>query len=302
MEIKLLKRLSQENGLSIAKLSSQLKVDSLTILKHIGEINQLEPELLINHNGQYFLKRQLEWLDQARIDAQLRSHDLNYTITLLDQTNSTNNYALNHISHYSERGLISCEWQFAGRGRFGRRWLSSIARDITASIIRVFPADYNLGVLPLLCAVAINRLLKDHKIRNQIKWPNDIYVAGSKVAGVLVENLVRQQHNHTVIGIGIDNFADFSRNQLLAELVIALEKLLAEFEMFGFALLRREWLDNCWHLNQVLTIYQNEQEICQGVHRDISELGELIIETASGIQKFSSSSISIKFASLESRT
>lgn len=296
MKIRLLKLLSTENGLSVAKLSKLLKVDSLTILKYIAEITQVAPELIVNNDGKYFLDQQLEWLDKTQLQQQLCNQNLNYDITLLDQIESTNNYALNHISNYPDRSLVSCDWQYAGRGRFGRSWLSSIAQDITVSLIRIFPANYNLGVLPLLCAVAINRLLKDYKIRNQIKWPNDIYVAEKKVAGILVENLVRQQQNHCVIGIGLDNFANFSRNKLLAELVITLEKLLSEFEIFGFALLRREWLDNCRHLKQKTTIYQNDIEICHGIHQDIGENGELIIETDSGLQKFSSSSISIKFA------
>lgn len=301
MEIKLLKILSaSENGLSIAALSKKLKCNSLKVLEFIAEINQIQPKLLINHSGKYCLNEKLEWLDGNIIGNYLSSHELNYHLVLLDQLESTNNYALNHINNLPDRSLISCDWQYNGRGRFGRHWLSTIAHDLTVSIVRIFPGNFNLGILPLLCAVAINRLLKDYQIQNKIKWPNDIYVDSNKVAGILVENLVRQQQNHTVIGIGIDNFANFPRNKILGDLVIALENLLAECELFGFALLRREWLDNCWHLNQPMTICQNGDEICQGIHRDIGENGELILETNTGLEKFSSSAISIKFTALES--
>lgn len=295
MEIKILHELSHQPQQSIAELSQKLKLSSIAILQKIAQINQQQPELVSNRNGKYSLTATLDWLDESKLKQFLLSQHLPYNVHLLSQTASTNSYALNHINQLPDKTIISCDWQFAGRGRFGRQWLSTIAHDITASLIYVFPKDYNLSVLPLLCAVAINRLFKNHSLRTFIKWPNDIYFENKKIAGVLVENLVRNQYNHTVVGIGLDNFTNLPRNQLLVELVSSLDNLLQEFAIFGFPFLRREWLDNCLHLHKPVTILQNNEIIARGIHQDITDLGELVIATEKGRQIFASSAISLRF-------
>ena len=293
MEIKLLKRLSAHPEQSIFQLSKFLKIDSIEILKNIAKINQLQSELIQNSNGKYSLSKNLDWLDSKIIQKDLQQQELDYKIILLPRTESTNNYALNNINQIKHQTLISTDWQYAGRGKFGRTWLSDVAQDITISLVYIFPADYNLSLLPLICAVAINRLLKTHSTQNQIKWPNDIYVDKTKVAGVLVENLVRNQQNHTVIGIGLDNIGLWSRNKIIAAIVANLHNLIQEFELFGFEFLRREWLDNCLHLNKIVLVTQSGQILAEGTHCDISESGELIVNSHSGKKIFSSSAISL---------
>lgn len=295
MEIKLLQLLSQNNKLSIGELSKSLGLSTLQILAIIARINTLKTGSIISSGSNYRLSHPLNWLDHSTIQKLLEAQQLNYNVHLLSQTESTNSYALKNINQLPHKSIVSCDWQSAGRGRFGRNWLSTIAHDLTVSVVYNFNANFNLKLLPLICAVAVNRLLKNYRISNQIKWPNDIYQANSKlkICGILVENIFRNQINHSIIGIGIDNLASWERNQLLVDLVLSLDKLVQEFELFGFALLRREWLDNCLHLNQKVRVVQHGETIAHGVHIDISEQGELIIKTASGIQKFSSSSISL---------
>ena len=296
MEIKLLQLLSQHNALSIGQLSQALELNTLQTLAIIARINKLKAGSVISYGSNYTLSYPLNWLNQNKIEELLQAQKLDYQVHLLSQTDSTNSYALKHINQLANKTIVSCDWQYAGRGRFGRHWLSSIAHDLTVSIIYDFPADFNLQLLPLLCAVAVNRLLKNYRISNQIKWPNDIYQAKSKlkISGILVENIFRDQINHSVIGIGIDNLANWERNQLLVDLVASLDNLINEFKLFGFALLRREWLDNCLHLKHNVKILQHGEIIARGIHSDIGEHGELIVQTATGTQKFSSSAISLR--------
>lgn len=295
MEIKLLKLLSENTELSIGKLSRTLGISTLQVLAIIARVNTIKNNSILNCGSNYRLNQPLNWLNQDKIKALLKAQQLDYQTYLLSQVESTNSYALKHINQLKHQSIISCDWQYAGRGRFGRQWLSTIAHDLTVSIVYDFPASFNLKLLPLICAVAVNRLLKNYRISNQIKWPNDIYQADSKlkISGILVENIFRDQTNHSIIGIGLDNLANWERNQLLVDLVASLDKLVREFELFGFALLRREWLDNCLHLNQKVKIMQHGEIIAQGVHTDINEQGELIIQTATGVQQFSSSVISL---------
>ncbi len=293
MEIKLLHYLDKHQPASVANIADELKLTTLETLKLIAKINQIQTELIINSNATYRLSHHLDWFNTAKIKELLANKNLDYTLQLHDQLESSNAYALKHIEQFKNKTIISCDWQYSGHGRFGRRWLSKIAEDITVSIVYTFPSDFNIALLPIICAVAINRLLKNHSIQNCIKWPNDIYVNQTKVAGILVENLVRNRENHTVIGIGLDNFAPWERNKLLVELVASIDTLISEFNLFGFALLRREWLDNCCHLGKQVTIVQNGSSIAEGKHVDIDEQGALVIQNTSGLQTYSSSAISL---------
>jgi len=292
MELKLLRYLSQAPR-QISQISGEFALSTLETLNLIAILNHTQPGLIINQNGYYRVSRNLNYLQTTQLNQLLNQAGLAYVVHLSDKLESTNGYALNHIEQLLPHTIISCEWQTAGRGRFGRKWLSTLATDLTLSLVYHFPLTVDLAVIPLVIAVALNRLLKNYGLANQIKWPNDIYSQGTKIAGILVENIIRNQINHTVIGIGYDNIYKWERNQLLADLIINVEHTLREFDLFGFALLRQEWLDNCLHLKKNLTILQNGQIIAAGIHQDINEHGELVLQTATTVHTFASSSISV---------
>lgn len=296
MEIKLLHLLS-EKDLSITELNAKLNQPSHMTLSQIGKINTSQGNLIITRNSKYGLARSLSWLNETKISDLLKQSRLTYTIHVLDQVNSTNSYALNNIENFRDKTIITTDWQNSGRGRFGRTWISQVAHDLTVSFIYIFEPGFNISLLPTICAVAVNRLLKNHSISNSIKWPNDIYVNADKVAGILVENLVRGKEFKTVIGIGLNNIGHWERNKLLCELISSVDNIINEFQLFGFSLLRREWLDNCLHLGKKVIINKDGCEIDRGIHKDISEKGELIIKTAIGDKSYSNSEISLLFDS-----
>lgn len=54
-------------------------------------------------------------------------------------------------------------------------------------------------------SLAITGLLGNHGIKAKVKWPNDIYVKGKKIAGLLIENCISgQKLTNTIIGIGLN--------------------------------------------------------------------------------------------------
>lgn len=291
MEIKLLKTLEEYTSLTIHELSEHLGQNSLQTLSQIAHISEIAPQLIKSDNGKYQLNRQLNWLTQEQLKAPLTN---NHQLVILDSIPSTNTYALENINTLPDKTIISCNWQYAGRGRFERRWLSTIAHDLTASFIYHFERDINIALLPLVSAIAVNRLLKNYSITNKIKWPNDIYVDQQKIAGILVESRISTNMSKVVIGIGLDNFRNWERNQLLADLTLVLDNILSEFVLFGFALIRREWLDNCMHINDEVSLIENGIEIARGIHHDIGTNGELIIKTENQLKSYSSSLISLK--------
>jgi BirA family transcriptional regulator, biotin operon repressor / biotin---[acetyl-CoA-carboxylase] ligase len=85
--------------------------------------------------------------------------------------------------------------QTAGRGRQGRTWAAPPGRSLLMSLVLRDPDR----MLPLAAAVAVADAAGPDAA---IKWPNDVLLAGRKVAGILAE--ARPQDGWAVLGIGLN--------------------------------------------------------------------------------------------------
>lgn len=110
--------------------------------------------------------------------------------------------------------LVTATAQTAGRGRLGRAWVAAAGSSLLASfILRELGARAEL--LPLAAAVAVCEACEAcAPLRCEIKWPNDIWSDGRKVAGMLLEG--RPQEDWAVLGIGVN--VTFPADDLPAEL------------------------------------------------------------------------------------
>ncbi|GBD37161.1 Bifunctional ligase/repressor BirA [bacterium HR36] len=119
-----------------------------------------------------------------------------------DVVESTNTLALSLAHDATHHGLaIWADTQTAGRGRFGRSWLSPPGTAVLLSVL-VFPPPrlQRPVLLTAWAAVAVCETIYQSITRQaRIKWPNDVLLAGKKVCGILVEQSVG-----TVIGIGLN--------------------------------------------------------------------------------------------------
>lgn len=227
-----------------------------------------------------FESSRVDWLDEEKIHEKLIAVNLNqYVIKVLKEVDSTNTYIMNNVSILENNTVVAAEFQTRGRGRFDKKWESKMAVGLTVSILLFFAPDYNFELLPLISAVAVNRLLKQFRVKSLIKWPNDICAPnGSKIAGILLESGMLKNKRFVVIGFGInDNYA-VNRNLFLSSLLIHLHHALHEYNIFGFALLYREWLDNCIHYNKSVGVYQAGELIDSGINVGLSENGAILIK------------------------
>jgi BirA family biotin operon repressor/biotin-[acetyl-CoA-carboxylase] ligase len=129
-------------------------------------------------------------------------------IVVFEETDSTNERAGKLGRAGAASGLtIFAEHQTAGRGRFGRRWESSAHLGLWFSLLLrpIFPLE-NWPRLTTWAAVAIAAALeRSLDVRAEIKWPNDVFVGGKKVAGILIETGIDQaQESFAVVGIGVN--------------------------------------------------------------------------------------------------
>jgi BirA family transcriptional regulator, biotin operon repressor / biotin---[acetyl-CoA-carboxylase] ligase len=91
--------------------------------------------------------------------------------------------------------LVTADEQSAGRGRQGRPWTAPPRSAVLMSLVLREPSE----LLPLAAAVAVCEALP---VETAIKWPNDVWHRGRKLAGILVEG--RPQEGWAVLGIGLN--------------------------------------------------------------------------------------------------
>jgi BirA family biotin operon repressor/biotin-[acetyl-CoA-carboxylase] ligase len=112
------------------------------------------------------------------------------------RTTSTNELARELAAAGAPHGtLVTASEQTAGRGRQGRVWSAPPGRALLCSIVLRDPPR----LLPLAAGAAVAEIVGEEA---EIKWPNDVLVAGRKVAGILVEG--RPQEGWAVLGIGVN--------------------------------------------------------------------------------------------------
>ncbi len=129
-------------------------------------------------------------------------------ILVFEETASTNDAASQAGRRGAESGLaIFAEHQTAGRGRFGRRWESASHQGLWFSILLRPELPLALWTrLTTWAAVALACALEQHaRAKVSIKWPNDCFVNGRKVAGILIE-AGHSAHlpPFAVVGIGVN--------------------------------------------------------------------------------------------------
>ena len=116
---------------------------------------------------------------------------------------STNDHARRLALAGAPHGtVVVAEQQTAGRGRQGRVWSAPTGRALTLSALVRLPAA-RLEPLPLAVALAVCEACEAvAPVGCRIKWPNDVWIDGRKVAGVLIEG--RPLDGWAVIGIGLN--------------------------------------------------------------------------------------------------
>jgi BirA family biotin operon repressor/biotin-[acetyl-CoA-carboxylase] ligase len=119
-------------------------------------------------------------------------------------TDSTNTRARELAAAGAPGGtVVTAREQTAGRGRVGRVWTAPDGKALLYSAI-LRPLDQRHLLLPLavplaVCAAA-EALRPDSKC--MVKWPNDVWLEGRKLAGILIE--AKPQEGWAVIGVGLN--------------------------------------------------------------------------------------------------
>ena len=198
----------QSGPCSGPSLGQQLQVSRAAIWKLMDQLRQQGIAIVSDQQG-YRLPSGFHLLDATKIQQQLNNTEpsAELSVAVLPHTDSTNSELWKQAESQRHGSVLLAESQSAGRGRRGRQWHSPPCSNLYFSFGWTF--DCGVGALGLLstqvavaCAQAVEQACQ---ITPQLKWPNDLYLAGKKVGGILIElQATPDGPSSAVIGIGLN--------------------------------------------------------------------------------------------------
>ena len=122
-----------------------------------------------------------------------------------DEIESTLDIALNKIYQSNSIGkIVITDNQTLGKGTYNKSWFCEPFKDLTFSIILGNQHNFNQSLVDEACKSVLN-VLKDLQIIGYQKKPNDIYVDGEKIAGILLSNVASINANpYQALSIGMN--------------------------------------------------------------------------------------------------
>ena len=148
-------------------------------------------------------------LCKKQIEAGIGDLASKLSITVYKTIDSTNTQAkLSAEDPECNSGIfVACE-QTAGRGRLGRNFTSNSGKGLYLSILikEELPAEFATALTTYMAVVATRAISRLASLDTKIKWVNDIYVGGKKLAGILTEGKAKGEGTlaYAVVGIGIN--------------------------------------------------------------------------------------------------
>jgi BirA family biotin operon repressor/biotin-[acetyl-CoA-carboxylase] ligase len=129
-------------------------------------------------------------------------------IVVVEEASSTNDLAWEAEARGAPEGfVVFAERQTAGRGQYGRRWESAPSQGLWFSVLlrpRISLSE-SPQLTSLLAGAAAATIIEGTGCAASIKTPNDIYAAGRKIAGVLVEGRTARDGAYmAVAGVGVN--------------------------------------------------------------------------------------------------
>src|SRR5262245_21387386 len=226
------------------------------------------------------------------------------------EVESTNDVAWEAFAQGLPDGTtVVADAQTRGRGRAGRSWQTEPGRGLALSLVMhagCMPArgpGASRGAIPLAAGLALARGLERIGARAELKWPNDLQIAGRKVAGILCESRRGGASGPAsgeaiVIGVGVnvgEERSDFAgaladsatslaiegaratREAVAAEFLNAFEPLWAELEEGDPAAVLAAWSERATVWGRAVGVRSPAGEVT-GVAKALDSGGGLVIE------------------------
>lgn len=243
--------------------------------------------------------------DRARFARLLATRRLGRTLLARAESDSTNDVAWEALAAGAPDGTaVVADAQPRGRGRAGRVWHMAPGKGLALSLALHFGCEQRrAGSLPLVAGLALARALDGLRLATELKWPNDLLVAGRKLSGILCERRrLAAGTDAAVIGVGVnvhEQQDDFppelhgavtslalegkrtSREEVAARFLNAFEPLWAEHQEGEGRGVLAAWKERAGFWGRGVTV-RAPDGLLSGVARDLDPDGALVLELAGG--------------------
>ena len=296
--------------LSGQDLSDVLKISRVAVWKHVKKIRALGYTVESKQKRGYRFMKTTKQLLPWEVTSKLSTNYIGKRIYYLEETDSTQNFALQIAQNKKENGtIIIAQKQTHGKGRLNRKWISPKGGIWFSIILQPNFTIEESVLLPIVTAIALSTAIqKSLKIKTNVKWPNDITLNRKKVAGIIIDASFQSNDiENIIIGVGINykikskelekriittpNF--YGANSLLNEsqtnppitlikdFIHELEKKIDELSNGRKSKIIREWTKNSETINKKVIINTTNGKI-SGTAKKIDSDGPLILKTKHG--------------------
>lgn len=203
--------------------------------------------------------------------------------------------------------VVYTDQQLRGRGQRGNVWLAEPSKNILMSLLLrpIFLEIKNQHYLNLIVGLAILDWLKESTrgLELKLKWPNDIYVNGRKLGGVLIENSLKgAMLDYTIVGIGLnlnqeemvipeatslikETATSFDVIETMDELLYSIEYWYNQLRNSNHQSILSNYHESLMWVNEP-HFFKKKGELFEGIIRGINDIGQLKIEKGNEIEVF----------------
>lgn len=314
----IVKALAKGGFVSGQSLADELGVSRAAVSNHVSSLSKMGLDIFKVRGKGYQLAAPIAMLDLEQVQQTLKALGKTNEIEVHNIIDSTNNYLLRKLPHQIHQGQVClAEFQEAGRGRRGKQWLSPFGSHLYLSMYHKLELGMSQAMgLSLVSALAVKDTLQSlYQISVQLKWPNDVYVEGKKIAGILID-LEGQAIGdcHSVIGIGLnvqmpDSTADqidqpwtdiasivnevVDRNALAATLIGFLDARIKQQKETGLKSMLTEWHRHDIFLDKPIDLLTGNKTVA-GICRGINEQGAMLMEVDGEIKTIYGGEVSVR--------
>jgi len=313
-------RVKIDMAMSVKELliGDELGISRAAVSKHISGIIEMGIDIFSVTGKGYQIAQPISLLDRAEILNYLSIGKQSTTLEVHSLIDSTNSYLLRRIPHQVKQGqVVIAEHQSAGRGRRGRQWVSPFGSHIYMSMYWYLEQGMSAAMgLSVVTALAVSDAIKELcNLDVALKWPNDIYLNGKKLAGILID-LEGQtlEPCHCVIGIGLNinmpnkaaesidqpwtdlqshTKSKMNRNKLTSLLIDCLHRRLTAHKESGISSMMEDWHKHDLYMNKPVKLVTGEKEVF-GICRGINTQGALLLEVDQQIKPIYGGEVSLR--------
>ena len=231
------------------------------------------------------------------------------------ETGSTNDDARSLARKGAGQGtVVLASRQTAGRGRLGRTWESPDGGAYFSAVLKPPVSPAEVASLALAVALGIADGLESLDCAPSLKWPNDVFVGGGKVAGVLLEMAAEADRvDWVVVGVGVNvcrpivpgagasaaaylrDFTGASVPEVVGALLDGIASAYRRWVDDGFTALRADYESRLMLSGVPVRVNGIDGSvIAEGVARGVDDQGRLLVESERGVVPVTAGEVTLR--------